>query len=86
MTQIKIIFENIEIINQEMFMKQKYPSAASIKLSTNLSDSAETPGGDLLGVQLHGVLGEVKPLLHDRGQLTDPNTMKRLKHTCVTAT
>ena len=85
MTQIKIIFENIEIINQEMFMKQQYPSATSIILP-NLSDSAETPGGDRLGVQLHGVLGEVKPLLHDRGQLTDPNTMKRLIHTCVTAT
>ena len=85
MTQIKIIYKNIEIINQEMFIKQQYPSATSIKLP-NLSDSAETPGGDLLGVQLHGVLGEVKPLLHDRGQLTDPNTMKRLIHTCVTAT
>ena len=37
-----------------------------------LSDGAETPGGHLLGVQLHGILGEVEPLLDHAGQLTDP--------------
>ena len=40
-------------------------------LKLYLSNGAETPGGDLLGVELDGVLGEVEPLLHNGGQLTD---------------
>lgn len=37
-----------------------------------LRDGAQTTGGDLLSVQLYRLLGNVKPLLDDRRQLTDP--------------
>ncbi len=37
-----------------------------------LGDGAETAGGDLLGVEIHRVLGEVEPLLDDGGQLANP--------------
>merc|ERR1719251_774127 len=36
-----------------------------------LRDSAQTPRGHLLGVQLDGALGEVEALLHHGGQLAD---------------
>ena len=37
-----------------------------------LGDGAETTGGDLLGVKLHGALGEVEPLLDNASELSDP--------------
>ena len=37
-----------------------------------LGDGAESTGGNLLGVQLNGALGEVEPLLDDAGELSDP--------------
>ena len=42
------------------------------KIFVYLSNSAETPGGNLLSVKLNGVLREAEPLLDDRGQFTDP--------------
>ena len=38
----------------------------------NLSDCAETPGGNLLCIQLNGVLREAEPLLDNGSQFTDP--------------
>ena len=40
-----------------------------------LSDSTQTPGLHLLGVQLHGALGEVESLLDDAGELPDSATL-----------
>lgn len=40
-----------------------------------LSNSAETAEGDLLGVQLNGVLGELETLLDQGGQLADAATL-----------
>ena len=37
-----------------------------------LGNGAETAGGHLLCVELHGALGEVEPLLDDAGELSDP--------------
>mmetsp|Transcript_421 Transcript_421/g.993 ORF Transcript_421/g.993 Transcript_421/m.993 type:complete len:202 (+) Transcript_421:20-625(+) len=37
----------------------------------SLGDGAQTTVGHLLGVELHGALGEAEPLLHQRGQLAD---------------
>jgi hypothetical protein len=36
-----------------------------------LSDGAQTTRGDLLGVELDGVVVKVEALLHDRGELAD---------------
>jgi hypothetical protein len=36
-----------------------------------LGDGAEAAVDDLLGVELHAVLGEVEPLLYDGGELPD---------------
>jgi len=41
----------------------------------SLRDGAEAAVDDLLGVELDAVLGEVEPLLDDRGQLPDPATL-----------
>lgn len=38
----------------------------------SLRDGAEAAVDDLLGVELDAILGEVEPLLDDRGQLPDP--------------
>ena len=36
-----------------------------------MSDSAKTTSGDLFGVKIHRVLGEVETLLNDGGQFAD---------------
>eukprot|EP00976_Prorocentrum_cordatum_P072880 1180876-Prorocentrum_minimum.AAC.3 len=41
----------------------------------SLGDGAQTTVGNLLGVQLHGALREVEPLLDDRGQLANAATL-----------
>lgn len=38
----------------------------------SLGNSAEPSVVNLLGVELHGVLWELEPLLYQRGQLSDP--------------
>jgi hypothetical protein len=41
----------------------------------SMGDGAEAAVDDLLCAELHAVLEEVEPLLHDRGELTDPTTL-----------
>ena len=73
--RIRILARNRDALNGlNIMVVYSKMVTSSISISADLSDSAESPGGDLLGVQLHGVLGEAEPLLHKAGQLTDPDT------------
>lgn len=50
-----------------MDIKTKLTPNQFVSQRFSLCNGAKTAGGDLLGVQLHSLLRDVKPLSYDRG-------------------